>query len=256
MLNHNEPTETYQVMPPLDPDVYQNLYDDIRVNGVHTPIHVDENGVIIDGHHRSKIANELGIPCPVITRDDLDDAQKRSMAYSLNLHRRHLNREQKRELIAQSLKDDPQLSNREHARRTGVSDKTVGSVRGDLESTAEIPQSAERVSADGRVRPASQPPHPIGPGDLDELNTPRPDESKIVKPLDDNYHDPKAPLTDLMVRHRKAVKALRELLYAVQHLDRWDDGPVTGDLRALLDDIDAAVEGGGLDAELRRLTGE
>jgi len=71
---------------------------------------------------------------------------------------------------AESLKSDPQLSNREHARRTGATDKTVGVVRGELESTAEIPQSETRVSgdgrleqhssrmsADGRERPASQP---------------------------------------------------------------------------------------------------
>lgn len=55
---------------------------------------------------------------------------------------------------------DPELSNREHARRTGVSDNTVGSVRRELESTAQIAQSETRVSGDGRVRPASQPPRP------------------------------------------------------------------------------------------------
>jgi hypothetical protein len=35
-----------------------------------------------------------------------------------------------------------------------------GTVRDELESTGEIPQSDVRVSADGRVRPASQPPRP------------------------------------------------------------------------------------------------
>lgn len=62
-----------------------------------------------------------------------------------------------RALIAESLKADPGLSNREHARRTGTSDNTVGSVRRELESTAQIAQSETRVSADGRVRPATQP---------------------------------------------------------------------------------------------------
>ena len=59
----------YQVMPPLSSEEYQELHDDIKVNGVLEPIHVDEEGVVIDGHHRSKIANELGIVCPVITQD-------------------------------------------------------------------------------------------------------------------------------------------------------------------------------------------
>lgn len=59
-------------------------------------------------------------------------------------------------MIAESLKSDPQLSNREHARRTGADHKTVQAVRETAESTGEIPQSEERVSGDGRVRPASQ----------------------------------------------------------------------------------------------------
>ena len=147
----------YQVMPPLSSEEYQELHDDIKVNGVLEPIHVDEEGVVIDGHHRSKIANELGIVCPVITHDDLDDTGKRSLAFTLNLKRRHLSREQRRVLIAESLKSDPQLSNREHARRTGASDNTVGSVRRGLESTAQIAQSDKRLGADGRERPASRP---------------------------------------------------------------------------------------------------
>lgn len=55
---------------------------------------------------------------------------------------------------------DPGLSNREHARRTGADHKTVQAVREESESTGEIRQSETRVSGDGRVRPASQPPRP------------------------------------------------------------------------------------------------
>ena len=147
----------YQVMPPLSSEEYQELHDDIKVNGVLEPIHVDEEGVVIDGHHRSKIANELGIPCPVITHDDLDDAGKRSLAFTLNLKRRHLNREQRRALIAESLKSGPQLSNREHERRTGAGRDLVGIVRKEMESDGRLSESDSRISADGRERPASQP---------------------------------------------------------------------------------------------------
>ena len=150
----------FQVMPPLAPDEYQDLRDDIASRGVIEPIHVDEHGVIIDGHHRKRIADDLGIECPTIVHDDLDDAGKRSLAFTLNLKRRHLNREQRRALIAESLKADPGLSNREHARRTGANHETVGAVRKGMESTGEIRQSETRVSGDGRVRPASQPPRP------------------------------------------------------------------------------------------------
>lgn len=62
----------------------------------------------------------------------------------------HLSREQKRQVIAESLKADPQLSNREHERRTGTHKNTVQAIREELESTAEIPQSETRVSGDDR----------------------------------------------------------------------------------------------------------
>ena len=47
------------------------------------------------------------------------------------VNRRHLSREQKRELIAESLRADPILRDREHARRCGVNHETVGRVRAD-----------------------------------------------------------------------------------------------------------------------------
>ncbi|WP_068802102.1 ParB N-terminal domain-containing protein [Corynebacterium phoceense] len=145
----------YQVMPPLSPEEYQDLYESIREHGVLEPIHIDADGVVIDGHHRSKIAAELGIPCPMVAHDDLDEAGKRSLAFTLNLKRRHLNREQRRALIAESLKADPALSNLEHSRRTGASDKTVASVRSELESHSEIPNDIPRINSRGQERPAS-----------------------------------------------------------------------------------------------------
>ena len=174
----------YQVMPPLSPDEYQELHDDIAHRGVVEPIHVDESGVVIDGHHRKRIADELGIECPKIVHDDLSDAGKRSLAFTLNLKRRHLNREQRRALIAESLKSDPQLSNREHARRTGASDNTVGSVRREMEESAQIAHFEKRQDprTGNLSQSASQPsrPEPEEPelpqatalpqSDLDELN--------------------------------------------------------------------------------------
>lgn len=175
----------YQVMPPLSSEEYQELYESIKTEGVLEPIHVDEEGVVIDGHHRSKIASELGVPCPVITHDDLNESQKRSLAFTLNLKRRHLNREQRRALIAESLKSDPQLSNREHARRTGASPSTIQPVREHLEKVSNLDTFEKRV--DPRTGNASQPvPQPsreviatsIPQSELDELN-----EVEEVRPV-------------------------------------------------------------------------
>lgn len=147
----------YQFLPRLSDDEYTSLEKSIREHGIQVPIVVDENGSVIDGHHRKEIADRLGLPCPRNTARDLDETGKRTLACSLNLDRRHLNREQKREVIAKSLMADPQLSNRQHAERVGAHHTTVGTIRDSLESTGEISQSETRLSADGRERPATRP---------------------------------------------------------------------------------------------------
>ncbi len=151
---------SYQVMPPLSPEERASLRSSIAENGVMVPIDVDEDGAILDGHHRSLIAAELGLPCPQRVVSGLSEEEKLAHAMTVNVERRQLTREQRRDLIARSLRSQPEVSDREHARRTGADHKTVASVRADAESTGEIPQSEHRVSGDGRVRPATQPPRP------------------------------------------------------------------------------------------------
>ena len=218
----------YQVMPPLSSEEYQELHDDIKINGVLEPIHVDEEGVVIDGHHRSKIANELGIPCPVITHDDLDDAGKRSLAFTLNLKRRHLNREQRRALIAESLKSDPQLSNREHARRTGASDKTIGTVRGDMEESAEIPHFDKRVdprtgnASQPAARPAakSEPAPGITSEEVDELNQLPTEQPTMEQPHPEPKPKPRAePITN------RFTSAIVDLNRVMAKFDRLANDP-------------------------------
>ncbi|MGP5722777.1 hypothetical protein ACTXO1_06490 [Corynebacterium casei] len=87
-----------------------------------------------------------------------------------------MNREQRRELIAESLKSDPQLSNREHARRTGASDTTVGTLRKEMQADGQVPNLGTSTGSDGKSYPASRPapqPEPA-PGitskEVDELN--------------------------------------------------------------------------------------
>lgn len=268
----------YQVMPPLSPDEYQELHDDIKANGVLVPIVEDEDGVIIDGHHRSKIASELGVPCPVEIVERKSESEKRGMAFTLNLKRRHLNREQRRALIAESLKSDPQLSNREHARRTGASDNTVSSVRQGLESTAQIAQSDKRMSADGRVRPASQPQRvtPDAPDNPDttetdpvsefidqnqinELNRPPLPEPAAAPPV--HTEEDQRPNTyteyrltiDLMNQLRKALENVQEATLIANKLTTWPGAPLSDDIRAELDNLDNALRSGGMDAQLQRL---
>lgn len=147
----------YQTMPPLPGEDFAAMRESIRSTGVTTPVIVDEDGNIIDGHHRAMICRELGIEYPQHVVSGLTEQQKLAKSVSLNIHRRQLTQEQKRQIIAQQVMVAPEKSNREHAKATGVSHHTVASVRDNLEATGQIAQLEKTVGADGKERPASKP---------------------------------------------------------------------------------------------------
>ena len=117
------------------------------------PVEVDEDGELLDGFHRLELCAELGIDCPRRVIDNLgDDRAKREYARSINLARRHLTPEQKRQLISEQLADTPDRSNRQVAKALGVSHHTVGDVRRNLEGTGQIAQLEKTIGRDGRAR--------------------------------------------------------------------------------------------------------
>lgn len=133
----------FQVMPRLSADEFAALEADIVENGVRVPITVAEDGRIVDGHHRDEIARRHGLHCPRVTASG-DDGVLRGLAFSLNVNRRHLSREQKRALIAESLRADPILRDNDHAKRVGASPHTVKSVR----ESEGIPTPDEVIAAE------------------------------------------------------------------------------------------------------------
>lgn len=92
--------------------------------------------------------------------DEVDrEVDPYAIVLSLNVHRRHLNAEQKRDLIENLLKAKPEQSNRTIAKQVKADDKTVAKVRHEMQATAEIPQLEKTVGADGKARkqPAKKP---------------------------------------------------------------------------------------------------
>ena len=126
--NDREP-RGYQVMPPLSGDEYAALRADIADRGILVAVVLDQHGNTLDGHHRQRIAAELGIDCPTVIQPVSDEGEGRDVALTLNLARRHLTSEQKRALIAAELERDPDAADRSIARRLHRSPSTVGAVR-------------------------------------------------------------------------------------------------------------------------------
>jgi len=78
-------------MPLLRPEEYQALRDNIKKNGVLVPVEIDaETGEILDGYHRMKACEELGIRPPVIERRFESEAERAEHKFAINLMRRHL----------------------------------------------------------------------------------------------------------------------------------------------------------------------
>jgi len=96
-------SDRYQVMPDLEPEEYRALKQDIEDNGVLVPIAVDESGTIIDGYHRQRACEELDIEPPKRVYEALSEDEKYSMAWKLNMQRRHLEQKEKKGLIKERL---------------------------------------------------------------------------------------------------------------------------------------------------------
>jgi len=138
----------YQLLDPLTEQQYADLREDIRESGILQPIAVDEFGVVIDGHHRQRIAEELGIDYP--THQPLaagaSDGEKLDTAMKLNLMGRHQTDEQKRETIKRYLLRRPEAADRYVARLLGLSHQTVGRIRAELVASGPLDQMPERIT--------------------------------------------------------------------------------------------------------------
>lgn len=143
----------------LNAEEATDLKSSVKAHGVMSPVIADENDGLIDGIHRVTYAAELGLTkIPVTVLPGLDLAQKRAIADTLNRDRRHLTAEERRRVVAEELKADPEQSDRKIAEKVGVSGHTVAAVREEKESVGEIPQVGKRQGRDEKSYPATKNP--------------------------------------------------------------------------------------------------
>jgi N6-adenosine-specific RNA methylase IME4 len=83
------------LLPPLSEEEEADLRQDIRKEGVHYPIKILLNGLIVDGYHRWKLSDGKA-PVEVVS---LNEEDALGLGLRLNLKRRHVSREQRDELI-------------------------------------------------------------------------------------------------------------------------------------------------------------
>jgi ParB-like chromosome segregation protein Spo0J len=86
----------------LSPEEFESLKQSIKANGLYVPIIVNQDGIILDGHHRYKACQELGIEPKTIGRESKDKLEEQLSVIECNLNRRQLNNFQSTELALKS----------------------------------------------------------------------------------------------------------------------------------------------------------
>lgn len=172
----------YQVMPELTPIEYAALKASIAERGILVPVEVDENGDLLDGHHRVKAWQELraeGVKVPkyaTLIRKGMTEEQKRNHARELNVQRRQLTKQQRAEVMKAMRADGASL--RQIARATGVDAATVY-----RQTTGVAIATPERVTgADGKSYPATQQPKTEPPPQSPPATLFEPGEAEAIEP--------------------------------------------------------------------------
>jgi hypothetical protein len=174
-----------ELFPRLAADELRVLADDIKKNGLQSPIVLWGAGsqtekadlVLLDGRNRLDALELLGVNLvsdktgtfvakvgfdpsrcqPWLTvKFAFKDIDPFEYVISANLHRRHLTPKQKRDVIKKLLVERPQKSDRQIAGLAKVDHKTVASVRSNLQATGEIPQLEKTIGKDGKSRKSKQ----------------------------------------------------------------------------------------------------
>jgi len=149
----------YQLFPALDRATEDALRESINRWGVIAPIVVDQDGQVIDGHHRKRIASELGIYCDEQQIEVGSEDDARAIAATLNTDRRHMDIDQRRAIVAHLREQGHSL--RAIAGAVGVSQVTV------MKDAAAVngltPETVR--GADGKTYPSTRPAREVESGD-------------------------------------------------------------------------------------------
>jgi ParB-like chromosome segregation protein Spo0J len=158
------------LLPEMGEAEYRELVEDIRQHGQQQNIIVDEHGVILDGRHRWRACQELGIQPWLTRRPGLSEVEKVALVMCLNIHRRHLTTDQRAALAAElaTMKSgtrtdlasigarSPGLSDAQASKVMGVSERTVERAKRRMRADPEAHAKAKAGTL-GRKQPQSKP---------------------------------------------------------------------------------------------------
>jgi len=138
-------------LPPMAYKDYEALRDDIKLNGQHVPI-VKWKGKIIDGAHRLKACQELGVKPQIVVWHGKEE-ELAAYVRGVNIPRRHLTVSQKamygmREMLGVERK---RIKEREKIRKLRRRNTTTPEMEKSLEESGEAKSAAAVVAEELRI---------------------------------------------------------------------------------------------------------
>lgn len=143
----------YQLFDALPQHIEAALRASIERFGVLVPITVDQNGEVLDGHHRKRIAEDLRVPFDRLMRVCESDEERLEIARTLNADRRQLSEDQRQEVVAELRRQGH--SQRAIAGALGVSQSTIRNDVAELSTSTQFPERIRRLN--GGSHPARRP---------------------------------------------------------------------------------------------------
>jgi ParB-like chromosome segregation protein Spo0J len=209
--------------PAMTKDEFKELRDSIEVNGVLNPITIYE-GMVIDGWHRYKAANEANVDCPETELDEWIDPKDFVLAQNKN--RRHITMAQLAIATAEVYKWNPagrpnntvlrtglNKTTAELAKLSGVSETTIEKAKSVLKNASEEVKEAVKSGKIGlsKAKAISKLPKDQQSGAIDKA---LPKEAP-EKPVLTQYYGPEeAELKANEMAQQADLEALNKLLEA------------------------------------------
>jgi ParB-like chromosome segregation protein Spo0J len=142
------------IFPTMVGAEFDELVADLKTRGQIEPI-ITYDGMILDGRNRYRACLKNKIEPVLKAGDDwIDDPA--AYVRSANIHRRHLKAKEKRDLIAELLKANPEKPNRQIAKEVGVSHTHLAKVRTEMEKAGDVETVATSIDTKGRKQPAKK----------------------------------------------------------------------------------------------------
>jgi len=113
-------------LPEMPIDEFEGLVSDIRRNGLREPVVVDHRGWLLDGRHRLRACERLGIEPQRRVFEERDEMAIVAFILSANCYRRHLSVSERFEILREC---DPSRDNAQLAKLLGTSAAAVRAMR-------------------------------------------------------------------------------------------------------------------------------